>query len=74
MGERTFAKASGNGEDAPKPAVRLSWVDRVKPDPQPPGSKSRRWTLPSRERRNHWASISGIQVLDTVSATLRFFT
>jgi hypothetical protein len=30
-GEPTFAGASCNDEDAPKPAVRLSWVERIKP-------------------------------------------
>jgi hypothetical protein len=31
FGEGTFAGVSGNDEDAPKRAVRLSWVERVKP-------------------------------------------
>jgi hypothetical protein len=31
FGKGTFAGVSGNDEDVPKPAVRLSWVKRVKP-------------------------------------------
>jgi hypothetical protein len=30
-GEATFAGTRGNDKVAPKPAVRLSWVERVKP-------------------------------------------
>jgi hypothetical protein len=30
-GQLSFAGALSNGEVAPKPAVRLSWVERVKP-------------------------------------------
>ena len=32
-GQETFAGTQGNGEVAPKAAVRLSWVERVKTDP-----------------------------------------
>ena len=31
ISQRTFARTRGNGRDAPEPAVRLSWVERVKP-------------------------------------------
>ena len=31
--QETFAGTHGNGRDAPKPALRLSWVVRVKPTP-----------------------------------------
>jgi len=31
FGKETFAGTRGNGREAPKPAVRQSWVERVKP-------------------------------------------
>ena len=36
--KETIAGMCGNGRDAPIPAVRLSWVERVKPDPYRPSA------------------------------------
>jgi hypothetical protein len=46
-GQGTIAGPRGNGEFAPKPAVRLSWVARVKPVALAGGTRFLNFCMPS---------------------------